>query len=183
MVAFPEPTMIKTNGIDMAVYEAGPKDGFPVVLCHGFPELAYSWRHQLPALAAAGYRVLAPDQRGYGRTSRPEKIEDYDMEHLTGDLAGMLDAFGIEKAVFAGHDWGGLVVWMMPLYQPEARGRRDRGEHADAAARADGSDHGDARGVRRQHVHRLFPEAGRGGRHIWRRMSARPSASSCARTT
>jgi len=117
MVAFPEPTMIKTNGIDMAVYEAGPKDGFPVVLCHGFPELAYSWRHQLPALAKAGYRVLAPDQRGYGRTSRPQRIEDYDMAHLTGDLAGMLDAFGIEKAVFAGHDWGGLVVWMMPLMQ------------------------------------------------------------------
>ena len=60
--------MIKTNGIDMAVYEAGPKDGLPVVLCHGFPELAYSWRHQLPALAAAGYRVIAPDQRGYGRS-------------------------------------------------------------------------------------------------------------------
>ena len=63
MVSFPESTMVKTNGIDMAVYEAGPKNGFPVVLCHGFPELAYSWRHQLPALAAAGYRAIAPDQR------------------------------------------------------------------------------------------------------------------------
>src|ERR1700742_2618933 len=87
MVDFPEPTMIKTNGIDMAVYEAGPKDGFPVVLCHGFPELAYSWRHQLPALAEAGFRAIAPDQRGYGATSRPDKGEDYDMAHLTGDLA------------------------------------------------------------------------------------------------
>ena len=114
-VSFPEPTIIKTNGIDMAVYEAGPKDGVPVVLCHGFPELAYSWRHQLPALAAAGYRAIAPDQRGYGRTSRPEKVEDYDMLHLTGDLVGMLDALGLEKAVFAGHDWGGLVVWQLPL--------------------------------------------------------------------
>jgi pimeloyl-ACP methyl ester carboxylesterase len=113
---FPSPTMIKTNGIDMAVYEAGPKDGLPVVLCHGFPELAYSWRHQLPALAAAGYRVLAPDQRGYGATSRPAPVEDYDMAHLTGDLAGMLDAFGLKDAVFAGHDWGGLVVWQMPIY-------------------------------------------------------------------
>src|SRR4029079_10369442 len=91
MVAFPEPTMVKNNGIEMAVYEAGPKDGLPVVLCHGFPELAYSWRHQLPALAAAGFRAIAPDQRGYGRTSRPEKVEDYDIPHLTGDLVGMLD--------------------------------------------------------------------------------------------
>ncbi len=123
MVAFPEPTMIKTNGIDMAVYEAGPKNGIPVVLCHGFPELAYSWRHQLPALGAAGFHVLAPDQRGYGRTSRPEKVEDYDMAHLTGDLVGMLDAFKIDKAVFVGHDWGGMVVWHMPLMHP----RRVRG--------------------------------------------------------
>jgi epoxide hydrolase A/B len=120
MVTFPEPTTIKTNGIDMAVYEMGPKDGLPVVMCHGFPELAYSWRYQLPALAQAGFRAIAPDQRGYGRTSRPEKVEDYDMQHLTDDLAGMLDALGIEKAVFAGHDWGGIVVWAMPLYQ---RGR------------------------------------------------------------
>ena len=119
MTALPEPTMIKTNGIDMAVYEMGPKDGIPVVLCHGFPELAYSWRHQLPALAAAGYRAIAPDQRGYGRTSRPETIEDYDITHLTGDLTGMLDAFGLEKAIFVGHDWGGLVVWQMPLLHPE----------------------------------------------------------------
>ena len=115
MVGFPEPTMVKTNGIDMAVYESGPKDGLPVVLCHGFPELAYSWRHQLPALGAAGFHVIAPDQRGYGRTSRPEKVEDYDMQHLTDDLAGMLDALGIKDAIFVGHDWGGLVVWNMPL--------------------------------------------------------------------
>ena len=119
MTALPEPTMIRTNGIDMAVYDMGPKDGIPIVLCHGFPELAYSWRHQLPALAAAGYRAIAPDQRGYGRTSRPGKIEDYDVTHLTGDLVGMLDALGLKKAIFVGHDWGGLVVWMMPLLHPE----------------------------------------------------------------
>ena len=117
--AFPEPTMIRANGIDMAVYESGPKDGLPVVLCHGFPELAYSWRHQLPALGNAGFRVLAPDQRGYGRTARPEKVEDYDMVHLTGDLTGLLDAMGIDKAVFVGHDWGGLVVWNLPLMHPD----------------------------------------------------------------
>src|SRR5579864_1579390 len=118
MVDFPEPTMVKTNGIDMAVYEMGPKSGFPVVLCHGFPELAFSWRHQLPALAAAGYRAIAPDQRGYGGTSRPATIPDYDVAHLTGDLAGLLDALDIQKAVFCGHDWGGAVVWAMPLYCP-----------------------------------------------------------------
>lgn len=119
MVAFPAPKMIKTNGIDMAVYEAGPKDGVPVVLCHGFPELAYSWRHQIPALAAAGYHVLAPDQRGYGNTSRPDDVTSYDIEHLTGDLVGMLDAYGINDAIFCGHDWGGLVVWQMPLFHPK----------------------------------------------------------------
>jgi pimeloyl-ACP methyl ester carboxylesterase len=119
MVTFPSPTMIKTNGIDMAVYEAGPKDGVPVVMCHGFPELAYSWRHQIPALAAAGFRAIAPDQRGYGLTSRPDAISDYDMAHLTGDLAGLLDALGLKDAIFCGHDWGGLVVWQMPLFHPK----------------------------------------------------------------
>jgi pimeloyl-ACP methyl ester carboxylesterase len=117
MVSFPSPAIIKTNGIDMAVYEAGPKDGIPVVLCHGFPELAYSWRHQIPALAEAGYHVLAPDQRGYGLSSRPVAVDQYDIEHLTGDMAGLLDAYGIDKAVFCGHDWGGIVVWNMPLFQ------------------------------------------------------------------
>jgi pimeloyl-ACP methyl ester carboxylesterase len=118
MIDFPAPRIIRTNGIDMAVYEAGPEDGFAVVLCHGFPELAFSWRHQLPALAAAGYRAIAPDQRGYGATSRPPGVPDYDMAHLTGDLAGLLDALDIHKAVFCGHDWGGSVVWSMPLYCP-----------------------------------------------------------------
>ena len=98
--AFPEPHFVETNGIRMAVYEAGPKDGFPIVFCHGFPELAYSWRHQLPALGAAGFRAIAPDQRGYGATDRPEPVEDYDMEHLTGDLVGLLDHLKIEKAIF-----------------------------------------------------------------------------------
>jgi pimeloyl-ACP methyl ester carboxylesterase len=118
MVAFPEPHFVKTNGIDMAVYEMGPKDGVPVVMCHGFPELAYSWRHQLPALAAAGFRAIAPDQRGYGRTTRPAAVTDYDMAHLTDDLAGMLDALGLKDAIFCGHDWGGIVSWQMPLRHP-----------------------------------------------------------------
>ncbi len=117
--AFPEPHFIETNGIRMAVHEMGPKDGFPIVFCHGFPELAYSWRHQLPALAAAGFRAIAPDMRGYGATDRPEGAENYSMKHLTGDLAGMLDALGLKKAVFCGHDWGGFVVWQMALMYPE----------------------------------------------------------------
>ncbi len=107
----PEPRFVTSNGIRMAVYEAGPATGLPVLFSHGFPELGYSWRRQIAALADAGYRAIAPDQRGYGLTERPEKLEAYDMVQLTGDLVGLLDAFGIEKAVFCGHDWGGAVVW------------------------------------------------------------------------
>ena len=113
----PHPHFVQSHGIRMAVYEQG--SGFPIVFCHGFPELAYSWRYQLPALAAAGFRAIAPDQRGYGLTDAPEGAENYSMRHLTGDLAGMLDALGIEKAVFCGHDWGGMVVWQMALMHPE----------------------------------------------------------------
>ncbi|MBX3493391.1 MAG: alpha/beta hydrolase [Parvibaculum sp.] len=118
---FPEPHYVDTNGIRMAIYEQGPKDGMAVVMCHGFPELGYSWRHQIPAIADAGFRAIAPDQRGYGNTGGP-KGEDavplYDIAHLTDDLAGMLDALGIDKAVFAGHDWGGMVTWQMALRHP-----------------------------------------------------------------
>ena len=89
-----------------------------MILCHGFPELAFSWRHQLKALAAAGRWVIAPDQRGYGLTSRPGPVEDYDIEHLTGDMVGLLDHLGAQKAIFCGHDWGGIVVWQMPLRHP-----------------------------------------------------------------
>jgi microsomal epoxide hydrolase len=103
--------------ISLSVHEAG--DGPAIVLCHGFPELAYSWRHQVGALADAGFRVLAPDQRGYGFSDTPEPIESYDLEHLTSDLVGLLDAQGIERAVFAGHDWGGFVAWAMPIAYPD----------------------------------------------------------------
>jgi pimeloyl-ACP methyl ester carboxylesterase len=108
--------VVETDGIRMAVRDEG--QGPAVVLCHGFPELAYSWRHQVPALAQAGFRVLAPDQRGYGGTDAPADVASYDIHHLTADLVGLLDACGIERAVFVGHDWGGLVVWMMPLLHP-----------------------------------------------------------------
>lgn len=108
-----------TNGIRMGYYEVGKREGVPVVFCHGFPELAFSWRHQLRAFDAAGRWAIAPDQRGYGVTSRPEKVSDYDIAHLTDDLAGLLDALGIEKAIFCGHDWGGMVVWQMALRHPD----------------------------------------------------------------
>ncbi|UCE88025.1 MAG: alpha/beta hydrolase [Deltaproteobacteria bacterium] len=101
----------------LSVHEVG--EGPAVVLCHGFPELAYSWRHQLPALAQAGFRAIAPDQRGYGGSSRPDAIEAYGLDALTGDLVGLLDALEIETAIFAGHDWGGFVVWAMPILHPE----------------------------------------------------------------
>ena len=116
---FPAPARIPTNGIELAVHEAGPSDGPAVVFCHGFPELAYSWRFQLPALAAAGYRAIAPDQRGYGGSTRPEAVEAYDIHQLTADLAGLLDALEIERAVFCGHDWGGGVVWSMAQLHPD----------------------------------------------------------------
>lgn len=108
---------IRTNGIDMHVAEAG--EGPLVVLCHGFPDLSYGWRHQLPALADAGFHVVAPDQRGYGESSRPDDIEAYDIVHLTDDLLGLLDALGHERAVFVGHDWGAMVVWAVSLRAPE----------------------------------------------------------------
>jgi pimeloyl-ACP methyl ester carboxylesterase len=120
-MTFPAPHYVATNGLKMAVYEQGDKGALPVVMCHGFPEIAYSWRHQFPALADAGFRAIAPDQRGYGFTDAPkgkDAIPLYDMEHLTNDLVGMLDALEIEKAIFVGHDWGGMVSWQMPLRHP-----------------------------------------------------------------
>jgi pimeloyl-ACP methyl ester carboxylesterase len=108
------------NGIRMAYYEAGPSgQDVPVIFCHGFPELAFSWRHQLAAFEAAGRWAIAPDQRGYGLTDRPERPEDYDLEHLTADIAGLMDTLGIEKAIVCGHDWGGMVVWQFALRYPE----------------------------------------------------------------
>jgi pimeloyl-ACP methyl ester carboxylesterase len=94
-------------------------EGFPVLLLHGFPEFWYSWRYQIPALAAAGFRVIAPDMRGYGDTDVPEGVDSYTIHHLVGDLTGLLDALGYEKAVIAGHDWGGIIVWQWALLAPE----------------------------------------------------------------
>lgn len=116
-MAFPKPEFIDTNGITLEVFRAG--SGPPLMLCHGWPELAYSWRHQVPALVDAGYRVIVPNQRGYGRSSRPEAVEDYDIHHLCGDLVGLLDHYDLEDAVFIGHDWGAIVVWNMAMLYPQ----------------------------------------------------------------
>jgi pimeloyl-ACP methyl ester carboxylesterase len=110
---------VPANGIELHVAVAGPTDGAPVVLCHGFPELWYSWRHQLGALGDAGYRVFAPDLRGYGGSSAPTEVAAYGSDELTGDLCGLLDHYGYEKAAFAGHDWGAMVVWELGRLHPE----------------------------------------------------------------
>jgi pimeloyl-ACP methyl ester carboxylesterase len=108
---------IETNGIRMHVAEQG--EGPLVLLCHGFPELWYSWRHQLSALAAAGFHAVAPDMRGYGQTDRPELIDQYTLLHLVGDMVGLLNALGQETAVIAGHDWGAPVAWHAALLRPD----------------------------------------------------------------
>jgi pimeloyl-ACP methyl ester carboxylesterase len=119
LVDFPQSTTIPVNGVELEVFEAGPRNGaHPIVLCHGWPEHAFSWRYQVPALAAAGYHVIVPNQRGYGRSSRPSDVTAYDIAHLSGDLVGLLDHFGYDEATFVGHDWGAMVVWGLTLLHP-----------------------------------------------------------------
>jgi pimeloyl-ACP methyl ester carboxylesterase len=108
---------IQTNGIEMRIAEAGA--GPLVLMLHGWPESWYSWRHQLNALADAGFHAVAPDQRGYGGTAKPEAIEQYTILHLTGDVIGLLDALGEETAAVAGHDWGAPVAWHAALFRPD----------------------------------------------------------------
>jgi len=109
--------LIDTNGIVVRVVEEG--EGPAIVLCHGFPETSHVWRHQIPALAGAGYRVLAPDMRGFGGSSVPDAVEAYDILSLAGDVIGLLDAFGEQRAILVGHDWGATVVWHVALAHPE----------------------------------------------------------------
>ena len=111
--------LVETNGVALRVIEAGNSGAPVVVLAHGFPELAYSWRHQIPALAEAGYHVLAPDQRGYGGSSKPEAIDAYTVGLLCADLVGLLDDVGAERAAVVGHDFGATVAWAAPLLHPD----------------------------------------------------------------
>ena len=118
-IDFPEPTLIPLTEVELEVFEAGRENyGNPIVLCHGWPEHAYSWRHQIPALAEAGYHVIVPNQRGYGNSSRPAEVTAYDLEHLTGDLVALLDHYGYDDATFVGHDWGANVVWGLAMLHP-----------------------------------------------------------------
>jgi len=108
---------VVTNGIRMHIAESGA--GPLVVLCHGFPESWYSWRHQLHGVAEAGFHAVAPDMRGYGQTQRPEEIDQYTLLHLIGDIIGLLDTLGAETAVIVGHDWGAPVAWHAALLRPD----------------------------------------------------------------
>ena len=109
--------VVESNGLGIHIAEAG--SGPLVVLCHGFPESWYSWRHQLTALAEAGYHAVAPHMRGYGRTDAPQEIEAYTLLHLVGDMVGVVRALGERQAVIAGHDWGAPVAWHAALLRPD----------------------------------------------------------------
>lgn len=119
---FPDPQFVNAGGVKLALYEA---DGDPnrmrppVILVHGWPEIAYSWKNQLPALADAGWRVIALDLKGFGRSDAPKDKELYNVQRMTSDFAALLDALDVGKAVFCGHDWGGSLVWSMGQWRPE----------------------------------------------------------------
>lgn len=108
---------LEINGLRMRVVTQG--SGPLVLLCHGFPELWYSWRHQLTALAAAGYRAVAPDMRGYGGTDAPAEVDAYTLLHLVGDMVELVHELGEQQAVIVGHDWGALVAWNAALMRPD----------------------------------------------------------------
>ncbi|XP_022155322.1 uncharacterized protein LOC111022455 [Momordica charantia] len=112
-----EHTTVKTNGVKIHVAAVG--SGPPVLLLHGFPELWYSWRHQMVYLASAGYRAIAPDLRGYGDSEAPPSAGAYTALHIVGDLIGVLDDLGIEKVLLVGHDWGALIAWYFCLFRPD----------------------------------------------------------------
>jgi pimeloyl-ACP methyl ester carboxylesterase len=109
--------MISANGIEIFVREQG--EGPLVLLCHGWPELSYSWRHQIPAIAAAGFHVMAPDMRGFGQTSAPHEIEAYSIFHNVGDMVALVAAAGATEAIIIGHDWGAPVAWYAAMFRPD----------------------------------------------------------------
>jgi pimeloyl-ACP methyl ester carboxylesterase len=115
--AMPSSRTISANGIEIFLLEQG--EGPLVLLCHGWPELSYSWRHQIPALAAAGFRVAAPDMRGFGRTSAPAEINAYSIFDHVGDMVALVAALGEKQAVIVGHDWGAPVAWHAAMFRPD----------------------------------------------------------------
>jgi pimeloyl-ACP methyl ester carboxylesterase len=110
---------VKTNGIRLHVVQGGPKSGVPVVLLHGFPETWRCWIRQLPALMEEGFRVIAPDQRGYNLSDKPRGVRNYRLDELVKDVLGLIDALEYEKVNLVGHDWGAFVAWMMAYQHPE----------------------------------------------------------------
>lgn len=114
-----ETTHLETNSIKLHVVMAGPQDGQPVILLHGFPEFWYGWRAQIPALVEAGYRVIAPDQRGYNLSDKPKGVKAYRVDTLVKDVLGLINALGCDKVHLIGHDWGALVAWAFALWYPD----------------------------------------------------------------
>ena len=114
-----EYTYIETNGVRLHVAQAGPENGRLVILLHGFPEAHWSWRYQIDVLAEAGYRVMAPDQRGYNLSDKPQDVAAYKLDTLVDDVVGLIEYAGREKAYIVGHDWGGAVAWWLAAKQPE----------------------------------------------------------------
>ena len=114
-----EHAYVATNGVTLHVVRAGPADGPLVVLLHGFPELWYAWRHYISALAAAGYRVIAPDQRGYNLSDKPLRVADYSIDTLAADVVGLIELEGRKQAFVVGHDWGAAVTWWLAAHHPE----------------------------------------------------------------
>jgi pimeloyl-ACP methyl ester carboxylesterase len=119
MPTFPPARSVATNGINLDVHEAGDEGAPVVLLLHGFPELAYSWRHQVQPIVDAGFRVVAPDQRGYGGSDAPQDAQSYSVKNLVADAVGVLDALGVDQAVFFGHDWGSMPAWYAGVYAPD----------------------------------------------------------------
>lgn len=121
MTEFPDPRFVDAGGVRLATYESGESANGepPVILVHGWPEIAYSWKNTLPALAAARWRAIAIDLKGFGASDAPREKELYHVRHMTDDFTGLLDALDVEKAVFCGHDWGGALVWSMGQIRPE----------------------------------------------------------------
>ncbi|MBD8016793.1 alpha/beta fold hydrolase [Planococcus wigleyi] len=110
---------LESNGINLHVAVAGPEDGLLVVLLHGFPEFWFGWKNQIQPLAEKGYRVVAPDQRGYNLSDKPEGIDNYTVDHLRDDVIGIIEHFKKESAIVIGHDWGGAVAWHLAATHPE----------------------------------------------------------------
>jgi len=114
-----EQQSLRVNGIDLSLHISGRQNGLPVWLLHGFPECWHSWREQIPALTAAGYRVFIPEMRGYGQSSAPAQAADYDLLTLCADIQGAMDLFGHREVAMVGHDWGAVVAWHLALLEPE----------------------------------------------------------------